>query len=191
MLNKRKNKPKPQEWQLKKWIIFVGLPGCGKSTLGLALSKLINVPFYDADIEITRASNMEIADIFSTYGEAEFRRMEEQVIARLLAGPPAILALGGGAYENPNTRQIIKEKAFSVWLKVDHETILARIAQRSGRPMFDNSNNPKQLLGELAQKREPNFAKTDIQFIPPDAPITTVARALNNVLRKFSLFRRI
>lgn len=72
MLNKRKNKPKPQEWQLKKWIIFVGLPGCGKSTLGLALSKLINVPFYDADIEITRASNMEIADIFLPMARLNF-----------------------------------------------------------------------------------------------------------------------
>ncbi|MFV0430712.1 MAG: shikimate kinase [Alphaproteobacteria bacterium] len=181
---------KQKKWRLKKWVVLVGLPGCGKSTLGMSLAKLIDTPFYDADIEISKASNMKVAEIFTQYGEEEFRRIEERVIARLLEEKPAILALGGGAFENENTRKLIMDNAFSVWLKVDHDTILKRVSMRKGRPMFDNTDNPKKLLSELAQKREPNFAKANIQFIPAEVPLIKVAKALNNVLRRFSLFWR-
>ncbi len=190
MKYRRKYRKKLYEWQLKRWIIFVGLPGSGKSALGYALAKKLNVPFFDADTEIIRSANMEIPDIFSEYGEEEFRRLEEQVIARLLQGTPAILALGGGAFESKATRKVVEASATSIWLNVDYDIILERVTSRSGRPLFDQSNDPKKVLMELAEKREKNYAKADLSFVPPLISLDVATRSLISVLRKCSVLKR-
>ncbi len=175
---------------LKRWIVLVGLPGVGKSALGQAVAHNLNLKFFDADIEIAKASNMPVPDIFATYGEEEFRRLEEQIIARILSGSPAVLSLGGGAFENPSTRESIKNRGVSIWLKVDHDIILERILRKSGRPLFDNAEDPKQTLKMLAQKREKNFAKARLCFKPPQKSLETAARALSTVICKHSAFRK-
>ncbi len=191
MKYRRKYRKKTYEWELRKWIILIGLPGSGKSALGCQLAKKLNVPFFDADIEIIRSANMEIADIFLEYGEGEFRRLEEQVIARLFQSQPAVLALGGGAFENKNTQKNVAAAGLSVWLKVEHDVILERVLNRTGRPLFDQANNPKQVLIELAEKREKNYAKADLTFIPPLSSLDIATRALINVLRQYSAFKRV
>lgn len=175
---------------LKRWIVLVGLPGAGKSALGQAIAHNLNLDFFDADVEISRASNMPVHDIFAMYGEAEFRRLEEQIISRILQGPPAVLSLGGGAFENADTREIIQKRGVSIWLKVEHEIILERILRKTGRPLFDHSEDPKQTLKELAQQREKNFAKAKLCFIPPNTSLEIAARALSNVICKHSAFRK-
>lgn len=175
---------------LKRWVVLVGLPGSGKSALGQAAANNLNLNFFDADIEVSKASNMPVHDIFNMYGEAEFRRLEEQIIARILQEPPAVLSLGGGAFENPNTREMIKQRGVSIWLKVDHDIILERILRKSGRPLFDNSPDPAQTLKELAEKREKNFATARLSFIPPGPSLENAAKALSKVICKHSAFRK-
>ncbi len=191
MKYRRKYRKKPYEWELKKWIILIGLPGSGKSALGYSLAKKLSVPFFDADLEIIRSANMEVADIFSEYGEAEFRRLEEQVIARILQGHPAILALGGGAFENENTQKNVASFGLSVWLKVEHSVILERVINRTGRPLFDQASDPKKVLKDLAEKREKNYAKADLIFIPPLDSLDIASRSLISVLRKYSVLKRV
>ncbi len=191
MKYRRKYRKKPYEWKLKKWIILVGLPGSGKSALGCSIAQRLGVPFFDADTEIIRSANMEVSEIFSEYGEEEFRRLEEQVIARILQNSPAVLALGGGAFENKNTRKNVSEAGLSVWLKVDHDIILERVTSRSGRPLFDNAQDPKEVLQALIHKREKNYAKADLTFVPPLASLDIASRALINVLRKYSMLKRV
>ncbi len=191
MKYRRKYRKKPYEWKLKKWVVLVGLPGSGKSALGCSIAQRLAVPFFDADTEIVRSANMEVSEIFSEYGESEFRRLEEQVIARILQTSPAILALGGGAFENEHTRQNVSEAGLSVWLNVDHDVILGRVAHRAGRPLFDNADDPQAVLRELALKREKNYAKADLTFVPPEASLDVASRALVSVLRKYAMLKRV
>ncbi len=177
--------------KLKRWIVLVGLPGAGKSALGLAAAHNLNLRFFDADIEISKASNMPVPDIFELYGETEFRRLEEQIIARILQEtPPGVLSLGGGAFENPDTRKIVDKYGVGIWLKVEHDIILERILRKKGRPLFDSSIDPEQTLKTLAQKREPNFAKAKLQFTPPQSSLEVAAKALSTVIRKHTAFRK-
>jgi len=100
-------------------IVLVGMMGAGKSTIGRRLSARLGLPFLDADVEIEAAAGMSIADIFESRGEPDFRDGEARVIARLLDSGPAVLATGGGAFMRRETRDRIRDKAVSIWLKVD------------------------------------------------------------------------
>src|ERR1700728_671151 len=111
-------------------IVLVGMMGAGKSSIGRRLASRLNIPFVDADTEIERAAGMSVADIFARHGEADFRSGEARVIARLLEGGPQVLATGGGAFMNPNTRNAIRAKGVSIWLKAELEVVLARMRQR-------------------------------------------------------------
>src|SRR5271167_3516595 len=118
-------------------IVLVGMMGAGKSSIGRRLAGRLNLPFVDADIEIEKAAGMSIPDIFARHGEADFRSGEARVIARLLDGGPQVLATGGGAVMNADTRAAIKAKGVSVWLAADLDVLLRRInKRRHERPML-------------------------------------------------------
>src|SRR5579872_2528835 len=111
-------------------VVLVGMMGVGKSSIGRRLGARLGIPFVDADAEIERAAGMSIVDIFARHGEADFRSGEARVIARLLEGGPQVLATGGGAVINPDTRALIKAKGVSIWLSADFDVLMRRINKR-------------------------------------------------------------
>src|SRR5581483_1137830 len=115
---------------LHKTVALVGMMGAGKTSIGRRLSARLDAPFSDADHEIETAAGMAISEIFATYGEPEFRRLERSVIARLLHSPPQVLATGGGAYMDESTRAAMREHAFTIWLKAPVEILLGRVRKR-------------------------------------------------------------
>jgi shikimate kinase len=142
-------------------IVLVGIMGAGKSSIGKRLAVRLGVPFVDADTEIELAAGMSIADIFSTYGEPYFRAGEARVIARLLEGGPQVLATGGGAFMNPDTRAAIGAKGISVWLKADFDTLLKRIRRRNDRPLL-KTEDPAATLKTLIDQRYPIYAEATL-----------------------------
>jgi shikimate kinase len=142
-------------------IALVGLMGAGKSSIGRRLAHALDLPFRDADEEVERAAARSISDIFTDLGEAAFRDGERRVIARLLDEPPHVLATGGGAFMNAETRALIAQKAISVWLKADMEVLLRRVARRADRPLLKDAD-PRAVLERLAAERYPTYALADI-----------------------------
>lgn len=164
-------------------VVLVGLMGAGKSSLGRQLAALFNVPFVDADTEIEAAAGCTIAEIFEVHGEAAFRDGERRVIARLLAGPTHVLATGGGAFIDLETRRRIEHSAISVWLKADLDTLVRRTSRRSHRPLL-RQGEPRQVLARLMAEREPVYAKADIIVEVDDRPLEeTVARVVRELER--------
>jgi shikimate kinase len=144
-----------------KSVVLVGLMGAGKSSVGRKLAKLLDLPFVDADEEIERAAGCSIEDIFRLYGEPAFRDGEERVIARLLESGPQVLATGGGAFMNPRTRDRIRERAISIWLRADLDLLVRRTARRSGRPLLAHGD-PRATLERLMAERYPVYAEADL-----------------------------
>src|ERR1700734_3148792 len=139
-------------------IVLVGMMGVGKSSIGRRLAARLGVPFVDADTEIEKAAGMSIPDIFARHGEADFRSGEARVIARLLDSGPQVLASGGGAVMNADTRAAIKVKGVSIWLKADFDVLMRRIAKRKHeRPML-HTDDPAETLRQLLITREPVYA---------------------------------
>ena len=148
--------------RLRRSIVLVGLMGAGKTSVGKRLAEKLNVPFFDSDVEIETASaGMSVPEIFERFGEPEFRRLERDVVRRLLAGPPAVIATGGGAFVQDETRAAIAASALSVWLEVELETLLQRVLGRSGRPLLD-VEDPAGALSRLAESRAPIYAHADL-----------------------------
>ena len=145
----------------RKTIALVGLMGVGKSSIGRRLAAALNMPFRDADVEIEAAARRTIAEIFTQFGEPFFRDGERRVIARLLGEPPHVLATGGGAFADENTRRLIRDKAISVWLKSDLAVLAGRIGRRDTRPLT-SGKDPLTVLEEQAAARYPQFATADI-----------------------------
>jgi shikimate kinase len=157
-------------------VVLVGMMGAGKSSIGRRLAARLSVPFIDADTEIEKAAGMTIADIFATHGEAYFRTGEARVIARLLDSGPQVLATGGGAFMDPHTQEVIREKGVSVWLKADLELLIRRISKRKNeRPLGDR-------LKELLPIREPVYATANITVesreVPHDKIVTEIIGGL-------------
>ncbi len=144
-----------------KTLVLVGLMGAGKTTVGRRLADRLGMEFIDADDEIIAAAGLPISDIFTKFGEQYFREGEERVIERLLKGPPCVLSTGGGAFMSEKTRKAIQNRAISVWLQADLETLWARVMGKSGRPLLQQKN-PKQVLNELLLARNPVYATADI-----------------------------
>ncbi len=142
-------------------VVLVGLMGAGKTALGRRLAARLGLPFHDADAEIEAAAGCSVAEIFDRFGEPEFRDGERRVIARLLAGPPIVLATGGGAWMDPQTRALVRRRAVSVWLRASPELLLRRVAGRSHRPLL-NQGDPEAILRGLARVRDPVYAQADI-----------------------------
>jgi shikimate kinase len=142
-------------------IVFVGLMGAGKTAIGRKVAAALGLPFIDSDHEIESVSRMTIPDLFGRYGEAEFRALEQRVILRLLENGPQVLATGGGAYMNEQTRQAISASGISVWLKADIDVLLERVSKKQNRPLLKNSD-PRGVLEKLAAERNPIYALADI-----------------------------
>lgn len=142
-------------------IVLVGLMGAGKTTIGRRLAAKLGLSFVDADHEIELAAGKTIPEIFADHGEAYFRDGERKVIARLLASGPAILATGGGAFMNDETRQNIHKSGVAVWLKADLPLLMKRVKKRSNRPLL-RTENPEDVMRKLIEERYPIYAKADV-----------------------------
>ena len=157
----------PQETALlaalaRRSVVLVGMMGAGKSSIGRRLAQRLGVLFVDADAEIEAAAGMTIAEIFATYGEPYFRSGEQRVIARLLESGPQVLATGGGAFMNAETRVAIRQKGVSVWLKADFEVLMRRVKRRAtaDRPMLQG--DPAERIRHLMDERYPLYAEADV-----------------------------
>ena len=150
-------------------VVLVGMMGAGKSTIGRRLSLRLRLPFLDADTEIETAAGMSIPDIFEARGEPDFRDGEARVIARLLDNGPGVLATGGGAFMREETRNRIRDKAISIWLKVDADIILHRVKRRAGRPLLQTAD-PEATVERLIREREPIYQHADLTVWSRDVP---------------------
>jgi shikimate kinase len=142
-------------------LVMVGLMGCGKSSVGRRLAARIGLPFVDTDDEIERVAGKSVVDIFADWGEAEFRNGERRVIARLLGAGPQVLATGGGAFINPETRTNIKAHGISIWLKADLQVLMRRVAKRDTRPLL-RTKDPEAVMRKLIEERYPIYAEADL-----------------------------
>ena len=150
-------------------IVLVGMMGAGKSTIGRRLSARLALPFLDADTEIELAHRLSIPDIFEKYGEPYFRDGEARVIARLLDSGAAVIATGGGAVMRQETRERIREKAVSIWLKADPDIIMRRVRRRSDRPLLQTAD-PESTVERLIREREPVYSQADVTVWSRDVP---------------------
>lgn len=158
-------------------VVLVGMMGAGKSSIGRRLATRLNIPFVDADTEIEKAAGMSIPDIFTAHGEPYFRAGETRVIARLLEGGPQVLATGGGAFMNEETRTAIVARGVSVWLRATLEVLARRIKRRSDRPLL-KGNDPVETLRHLIEVRYPTYAEADIIVESRDVPHDTIVEEI-------------
>ena len=166
-------------------IIMIGLMGAGKTTIGRRLASRLSIPFRDADHEIEAAANMSVADIFAEHGESHFRDGEKRVIARLLDQGDQVLATGGGAWMNEETRTLVNDKGISVWLKAEFDILMARVRRRSHRPLLKDPD-PEGVMRRLMDERYPVYALADVTVNSIDVPhekiVTFVMEALEDHL---------
>lgn len=155
-------------------LILVGMMGAGKTTVGRRLATRLGRRFLDSDEEIEKAAQMTIPEIFAQRGEPEFRAGEMRVISRLLKENDIVLATGGGAFVNPETRALVKAGAISVWLKADLDVLFERVSRRSNRPLLKTAD-PKGTLEKLIADRYPIYAEADITVLSRDVPQDSVA----------------
>jgi len=163
-------------------IALVGLMGAGKSTIGRRLASALELPFVDADDAIVAAAGQSIEDIFAERGECEFRRGERNVIARLLGGPVHVLATGGGAFVNPQTRALMKERAISIWLKAPLDVLMKRVTKRDHRPLL-KEDNPQAVMERLIAERYPLYAEADLTIESGAGPHNAAVSAILDALR--------
>lgn len=167
---------------LSRTLALVGLMGAGKTTVGRRLAQALDLPFVDADAAIADAAGLSIEEIFAVHGECEFRRGERQVIARLLEGPPHVLATGGGAFVNAETRALVKQKATSVWLKAPLEVLMKRVAKRDTRPLL-KEDDPRAVMQKLMDERYPIYAEADLIVETENTPHRAAVIAILDALR--------
>jgi len=165
-------------------IVLVGLMGAGKSTVGRRLAQRLGMAFADADDEIERAAGMTISDIFAKFGEAHFRDGERRVIARLLTGKPLVLATGGGAFINDETRALILKDSLCIWLDADIPTLVERVGRRSHRPLLKD-RDPGEVLRDLAAVRNPIYAEAHLRVGSASDPHEHTVRAILEALSKW------
>jgi shikimate kinase len=166
-------------------VVLVGLMGCGKSAIGRRLAHKLVLPFVDADEEIEKAAGKSIEDIFTDHGEPYFRDGERKVLARLLRSGPQVLATGGGAFMNDETRAAIAEFGVSVWLKAELALLVRRVGKRGNRPLL-KAGDPEVVLQGLMDKRYPVYAEADITVesrdVPHDVIVGEIIESLNGAL---------
>lgn len=168
----------------RRTIVLVGLMGVGKSSVGRRLANALGLPFRDADAEVEAAAGRSIPDIFAELGEPAFREGERRVIARLLDEAPHVLATGGGAFMNPQTRALIKDKAISVWLKCDLDVLAKRVGRKDNRPLL-TGKDPLEVLHAQAETRYPAYAEADVTVETGD---TAHHVAVDQLLRALSSY---
>jgi shikimate kinase len=150
-------------------IVLVGLMGVGKSTVGRRLARRLGLAFVDSDEEIERAAVHTIPEIFDRFGEASFRDGERRVLRRLIEGGPKVVATGGGAFMDDETRALILERCLAVWLEADVETLAARVRRRGHRPLLAGKD-PRALLRDLAEVRNPIYAQAHLRVLSDSGP---------------------
>jgi shikimate kinase len=155
-------------------IVLVGMMGAGKTTVGRRLAQQLERKFLDSDEEIEKAAGMSIPDIFTAHGEAEFRAGEARVIARILKTQDIVLATGGGAFMNEETRGLVLAGAASVFIKADFDLLFARVSRRGNRPLLQTAN-PRQTLKDLIAARYPVYEQADVTVVTRDVPQDVVA----------------
>jgi len=161
----------------KRSVVLVGMMGAGKSSIGKRLAARLGIPFVDADAEIEAAAGMTISEIFARHGESYFRTGEARVIARLLEGGPQVLATGGGAFMNEDTRASIGAKGISVWLKADFDVLMRRIKRRSDRPLL-KTEDPAATLKALIAARYPVYAAAELTIESREIPHETIVEEI-------------
>ncbi len=162
-------------------IVFVGLMGAGKTAIGRKVATMTGLAFIDSDHEIETVSRMSVAELFESYGEAEFRALEARVLSRLLEEGPKVISTGGGAYMNAETRRFIREAGISIWLKADFEILMERVRRKQHRPLLKNAD-PDAVMRELIARRYPIYAEADITVQSRDVPKEEVAREVIEAL---------
>jgi shikimate kinase len=158
-------------------VALIGMPASGKSSVGSMLAERLHMPFADSDSMMVSMSDMSIADYFTKLGEPKFRTFEREMIAKILAGPSCVAALGGGAFMNAETRALLQRRAVTVWIKADKSVLLERALRHGGRPLL--AGDPEGRLTALLAEREPVYAKADMSVESGAHPIgVTVDRIL-------------
>lgn len=164
-------------------LVLIGLMGVGKTTVGRRLAAALGRPFKDADEEIEKAAGRSVSEIFADFGEAAFRDGERKVILRLLDQGPMVLALGGGAFVDDETRTRVKEKACSIWLQADIDTLVSRVSRRDTRPLL-RDGDPRDILSRLLAARTPAYSEADLHIHADrgshQATVNAIIDALDN-----------
>lgn len=164
--------------RLDRPLVLVGMMGVGKSTLGRKLAQLLDLDFADADDAIVEAAHMPITDIFEQFGEAHFRDGERRVIARLLEQPRQVIATGGGAFAQDDTRAMILERGIAIWLDAEISTLVDRVGRNDKRPLL-RGGDPREILTRLHAERAPAYAQAPIHIMSREGPhIEAIARIL-------------
>jgi len=169
-----------RQTDIDKPIVMVGLMGAGKTSIGRALARYLGIPFVDSDKEIEKAAGCSVVDIFSLYGEKEFRRVEEKVIERLLETPPLVkvISTGEGAFITDTVRKMVLDNTLTIWLKADLELLVKRTNFRHTRPQLLNTDS-RQILAQLIKERYDIYALADIMVETKDE---NIHKTLNKVL---------
>jgi shikimate kinase len=150
-------------------IVLVGLPGVGKSTVGRRLARRLGLPFVDSDEEIERAADRSIPEIFDRFGEADFRDGERRVLRRLIEGGPRVVATGGGAFMDAETRALILARCVAIWLDADVESLAKRVERRGHRPLLAG-RDPQAFLSELGEMRGPVYGEAHLRVLSDSGP---------------------
>ncbi len=172
-------------YPLDRSLLLVGMMGCGKSTLGSRFAKACRMTFIDVDTEIEKAAGCSVSDLFSLYGEAEFRRGEERVMERLLNGPKAVIAAGGGSFLSERTRALAKQKAVSVFLDADMATLIRNTTGRTHRPLL-NAEHPEERLRTLMNERRPIYEQADAVLRYAEEPMSALVLSLEGLLSDYA-----
>lgn len=169
--------------ELRRTIALVGMMGAGKSSIGRRLAARLKVPFRDADSEIEQAAGCTVAEIFARYGEPAFRDGERKVIDRLLGEPPHVLATGGGAFIDPETRSRMKDRAVPIWIKAPVDVLLSRVQRKGDRPLLKNGD-PREILERLLNERAPIYAEADFAVESQNGPHADTVERIVAVLKE-------
>ncbi|WP_164114929.1 shikimate kinase [Sphingorhabdus sp. Alg239-R122] len=175
---------RPDDLTIDRPIILVGLMGVGKSTVGRRLAAMLKLDFVDADNEIEDAAAMSIAEIFEEFDEEYFRDGERRVIARLIEDRPQVIATGGGAFINDETRALILERGIAVWLDANIDTLVERVNRRDTRPLL-RGGNAQEILTDLAKKRNPFYAKAHVHVTSQTGPHNRMAKEIIKAIQEW------
>ena len=172
-------------YPFQKPLLLVGMPGCGKTSLAMRLAKMYRLPHLDVDSEIEKAAGCKVADVFRLYGEAEFRRGEEKVVARLLNSGTAVISAGGGSFLSEKTRALAKQTAVTLFLDADKDTIVRNTDGRTHRPLL-NTENAEEVIAEMMKVRRPFYEQADLKISYSQENFSTLLSKISALLADWS-----